>query len=77
MEKLLLRPAEVAETLGLGKSKTYGMISEGSLPSIRIGKSVRVPAASLRDWVQQQVSGAVDEDGTGDAGTGTIHRKSK
>ncbi len=54
MEKLLLRPTEVAEAIGLGRSKTYELIASGTLPSITIGKSRRVPAEALRAWVAEQ-----------------------
>ena len=55
-ERLAYRPAEVAETLGICRSKTYALISSGAIPSIRIGGSVRVPAEALRAWVERQVS---------------------
>ena len=35
MEKLLLKPAEVSELAGLGKSKTYELIASGEIPSVR------------------------------------------
>jgi excisionase family DNA binding protein len=53
MEKLLLRPAEVGELTGMGKSKTYELIAAGVIPSVRIGKSVRVPADRLRRWIDE------------------------
>ena len=57
MDKLLLRPAEVGALTGMGKSKTYELIAAGIIPSVRIGKSVRVPADRLRRWVEElQVS---------------------
>lgn len=47
--KLLLRPEEVAEALGISKSKAYQLIRSGDLPSIVLkgGRLVRVPAAAL------------------------------
>jgi len=54
-EKLLLRPSEAAEALGLGKSKTYQLINDGTLPSVRIGKSVRIPNAALKKWIESQI----------------------
>jgi len=51
MEKLLLRPAEVAETLGIARSRAYMLIASGDLPSVRLGKSVRVPLEGLRSWI--------------------------
>lgn len=54
MEKLLLRPVEVSELLGIGRSRAYELIASGVLPSIRIGSSVRVPVDSLKAWIESQ-----------------------
>ena len=54
MDALLLRAEEVQLALGLGRSKVYEMMADGSLPVIRIGKSVRVPADALKAWVAEQ-----------------------
>jgi excisionase family DNA binding protein len=54
MDRLLLRVEEAAEYLSLGRSKTYQLVATGELPVVRIGRSVRVPAAALRRWVEQQ-----------------------
>jgi excisionase family DNA binding protein len=56
MDRLLLRPVEVADALGIGRSKAYELIAAGTIPSIRIGGSVRVPAERLRAWIAQHVS---------------------
>lgn len=53
MEKLLLRPIEVCQLIGLGKSKVYELIAAGVLPSVRIQGSVRVPAEGLRKWIEE------------------------
>ena len=58
METLrLLRPTEVAQILSLGRSKVYSMIASGELPSIKCGKSVRVPMEALREWVNVHTQG--------------------
>ena len=54
MEPLLLRPLEVAELLGISKSKVYELLASGALPSIRIGSSIRVPVAELKKWIAKQ-----------------------
>lgn len=54
MDRMLLKPTEVAELLGIGRSKAYELIGSGIIPSIRIGTSVRVPMESLRAWVALQ-----------------------
>ena len=50
-EPKLLRVTEVATILGMTKSRIYELIASGTLPSIRIGRSVRVPRAALYDWI--------------------------
>ena len=49
--KLLLRVTEVAYLLGLSRSEIYKLISSSDLPSIRIGRSVRVPRGALELWI--------------------------
>jgi excisionase family DNA binding protein len=51
VEKLLLRPVEAADLIGLGRAKTYALIRAGAIPSVRLGKSIRVPVSALREWV--------------------------
>ena len=57
MEKLLLRPNEVGEVLGIGRTRMYEMLANGDLPSIRIGRSIRIPTNALTQWVEQQGNG--------------------
>ena len=57
MEKLLLKPAEAAELLGIGRSKMYELLAAGALPSIRVGHSVRVPVTALERWVAERLAG--------------------
>ena len=53
---LLLKPAEVAVALGLGRTKTYSLIGDGTLPVVRVGRSVRVPSAALARWVESHTA---------------------
>ena len=54
MERLLLKPEEVAILLSIGKSKTYQLLAAGILPSVHVGASLRVPADALREWVRNK-----------------------
>ena len=56
MEKILLKVHEAGEMLGLGRSKIYEMIAAGEIKTIRVGRAVRVPVASLREWAQAKQS---------------------
>jgi len=51
MEKMLLKPSEVSQALGIGRSLVYELISQGEIPSVRVGRCVRVPKASLEKWI--------------------------
>jgi excisionase family DNA binding protein len=50
MEKLLLRPNEAAEMIGVSRSKIYEMIASGAVPAVRLegGRLIRVPLAELQ-----------------------------
>jgi len=51
---LLLTVPEAARRLRLGLTTTKALIYSGRLPSVRIGRSVRVPLADLKRWVEEQ-----------------------
>lgn len=59
MERLLLRAEEAAKLLGLGRAKLYMMMASGELPTVRIGRSVRVPLDKLREWVDKRAGSSV------------------
>ena len=63
MDRMLFRADEVATLLGLCRSKIYEMLATGELPSIKIGRSVRVPADQLREWVEVRTA-PTDDKGT-------------
>lgn len=56
VDKLLLRPIEAADAIGVGRSKIYELLASGALPSIRIGGSIRVPVDKLREWIDRQLT---------------------
>jgi excisionase family DNA binding protein len=54
-QPLLLRRSEIAARLSLSPSKVSQMLASNELPGIvRIGRSVRVSAAALEQWVREQ-----------------------
>ena len=61
MERLLIKPKEAAEALCLGRTKIYELIADGTIPAVRIGKSIRVPVKELLEWVNRQSNGSQDE----------------
>ncbi len=55
MKKILLRPAEAADVLGVSRTKIYELISRGVVPSMRLDGLIRVPLDRLNDWVDAQM----------------------
>ena len=54
--QLLLTPSAVAKLLGIGRTKAYQLTAAGILPTIKIGRCVRVPAAALQEWIAANTS---------------------
>lgn len=54
MDKILLKPSEVTQVLGIGRSLVYELIARGDIPSVRIGRCIRVPHESLQKWIKEK-----------------------
>ncbi|MFG2642363.1 helix-turn-helix domain-containing protein [Streptomyces sp. NPDC048370] len=54
----LLTVPEVMERLKLGRSTVYDLIRSRRLVSITIGRSRRVPADAIRDFIDNQLEEA-------------------
>lgn len=50
-ERLMLRPTEAGDAIGVSRSKVYEMIAAGQIPSIRVAGCVRVPVKALEAWI--------------------------
>lgn len=57
MEAKVYRMLEAARVLGISRSKVYELAARGEIPVIRIGASVRVPAAALDRWLEERTQG--------------------
>ncbi len=60
--KRLYRVEEAAELLSLGRSKTWEMVSQGELKTIRIGRSVRITDAELDRFIAECIATAINKD---------------
>ena len=49
-----LKVPEVAEVLRIARSRAYELVGSGEIPSIRIGRSVRVSRKELERWLEEQ-----------------------
>ena len=59
-DKLLLTVEEAAYRLGIGRSHAYVFVMKGELPSVKLGRSRRVPAAVLPEFVERLQSEQLD-----------------
>ena len=49
-----LKVPEVAAVLRIARSRAYELVGEGEIPSVRIGRSVRVSRRELERWLEGQ-----------------------
>ena len=52
----LLTVEEVAQMLRLSRAKAYALTASGELPSVRLGRSVRVRRDRLEAWLDARSS---------------------
>ena len=50
-DRLLLRPEEVARSLAIGRTAVFELIRTGELRSVKIGKSRRIPADAVVEYL--------------------------
>jgi excisionase family DNA binding protein len=69
MAEMLLDVRELQRRLSCGRSVAYALLATGTLPTVRVGRALRVPESALDEFVR---SGGVREIGrptNGDAQT--------
>lgn len=54
-KKLLLRIEDAASLCSMSRAKFYQLVSSGVIPSIRLGRSRRIPMDALQSWIDEQV----------------------
>jgi excisionase family DNA binding protein len=65
-EKEMLRPADLARPLGVGRRRVYQLISAGVIPAVRVGGAIRVPKIAWEEWLRGRSAEALSslEDAT-------------
>lgn len=53
---LLLDAAEAAKLLSLSRAKVLDLANHGAIPSVRLGRSVRIPRDPLIAWVNERTN---------------------
>jgi excisionase family DNA binding protein len=52
MKQVLYSPQEVAQTLGIGRTKVYELIGDGLLKKVKIGNSSKIPLSSIEAFLE-------------------------
>lgn len=53
-EVLMLTVPQVAKALQIARGRAYELVARGVIPSVRLGKSIRVPRDALLEWMEQE-----------------------
>ncbi len=56
IENKLLKADQLANILNISRSKAYQLMRNGEIPTITIGKNVRVSQKDLEDYIEQNRS---------------------
>ena len=54
MNKLTYDAGEIAEILGISKSKAYDLLHREDFPTLRIGKRLLVVRSNFDTWLEEQ-----------------------
>lgn len=52
----LLRARDVAAFLNVSKSFAYALLQSGQIPSVRLGRSIRVRPSDLEDYISRNMA---------------------
>lgn len=55
-KRLTLTVPEACELLGVGRQAAYEAIRKGQLPSIRIGRLIRIPRAAVEKMLSREAA---------------------
>ena len=53
-QALLLTVKEAAKVMRIGRDMAYALVAEGRIPSVRLGRHIRIPRAGLIAHLQKE-----------------------
>jgi excisionase family DNA binding protein len=57
-QRLTISVIEAGEMLGIGRNKSYELAAQGVIPTLKLGKKLRVPIAALERMLDEAGSAA-------------------
>ena len=73
--RTLLRVSSVSRLLAISESCTRRLIREGLIPSVRIGRQIRVKEEALNEWMNSGGAGGWKRDARSSVREGAAHSK--
>lgn len=61
MDKMCLSVTEAAEELGISRSRTYELVRQKWIPSIKCGRRVLIPRQALQKRLDELLAGSEDQ----------------
>ncbi len=55
-KRVLLTVEEVAQCLGIGRTLCWSLVHQGEIPSMKLGRLVRVHRVALEAWLAAQAA---------------------
>ena len=52
-DKMVYSVTEIAELLGIGRSKAYELVRSGTIPSLRLGRRIVIPKLALNRFLAE------------------------
>ncbi|MGO9011855.1 MAG: excisionase family DNA-binding protein [Bryobacteraceae bacterium] len=73
--RTLLRISSVSRRLGISESCTRRLIQDGLIPSVRVGRQIRVNERTLNQWMNSGGAGGWKRDTRSSVGEDAAHSK--
>ena len=61
MENFLLTPREVQTRISIGKTRFFELVRAGHIPTLRVGRSLRIRQQDLEKWIDRLPAGRAGE----------------
>jgi len=52
---------QLQDLLNIGHTKAYSLVASGEIPSVKIGRIIRINQQDLSEWLNQQKYGSVND----------------
>jgi DNA binding domain, excisionase family len=54
---IVLSVSELSQVLGIGKNTAYALVNDGTIPSVRVGRQIRISRAAVEEFLHTPQAG--------------------